>query len=100
LRSHIAERNSIYRPDEVAVIAVVVALRGVDGDHAQPFRPGFPVWNLWTVQYTPASGSEFRTAPLWGLGQRIFFLHDCRTKDLLEAIRAHVSPSSEAKGVV
>jgi CxxC motif-containing protein (DUF1111 family) len=78
----------------------VVALRGVDGDHAQPFRPGFPVWNLWTVQYTPASGSEFRTAPLWGLGQRIFFLHDGRTKDLLEAIRAHVSPSSEAKGVV
>lgn len=27
----------------------------------------------------------------WGLGQRIFFLHDGRTKDLLEAIRAHAS---------
>ena len=25
---------------------------------------------------------EFRTAPLWGLGQRIFFLHDGRTNDL------------------
>jgi CxxC motif-containing protein (DUF1111 family) len=36
-----------------------------------------------------ASGSEFRTAPLWGLGQRLFFLHDGRTKDLLQAILAH-----------
>jgi len=36
-----------------------------------------------------AAGDEFRTAPLWGLGQRIFFLHDGRTKDLLEAIQAH-----------
>jgi CxxC motif-containing protein (DUF1111 family) len=36
-----------------------------------------------------ARGDEFRTAPLWGLGQRIFFLHDGRTSDLLEAIRAH-----------
>ena len=38
-----------------------------------------------------ARGDEFRTAPLWGLGQRIFFLHDGRTDDLLEAIRAHRS---------
>ena len=36
-----------------------------------------------------ARGDEFRTAPLWGLGQRIFFLHDGRTNDLIEAIRAH-----------
>jgi CxxC motif-containing protein (DUF1111 family) len=36
-----------------------------------------------------AGGDEFRTAPLWGLGRRIFFLHDGRTKDLLEAIQAH-----------
>jgi CxxC motif-containing protein (DUF1111 family) len=36
-----------------------------------------------------AEGDEFRTAPLWGLGKRIFFLHDGRTKDLLEAIQAH-----------
>jgi CxxC motif-containing protein (DUF1111 family) len=41
-----------------------------------------------------ARGDEFRTAPLWGLGKRIFFLHDGRTKDLLEAIRAHASPAS------
>jgi len=53
-----------------------------------------------------AKGDEFRTAPLWGLGQRIFFLHDGRTKDLLVAIRAHKSagnakfPPSEANAVV
>jgi CxxC motif-containing protein (DUF1111 family) len=38
-----------------------------------------------------AEPDEFRTAPLWGLGQRIFFLHDGRTSDLLVAIRAHKS---------
>lgn len=38
-----------------------------------------------------ARGDEFGTAPLWGLGKRIFFLHDGRTKDLVEAIHAHAS---------
>jgi CxxC motif-containing protein (DUF1111 family) len=38
-----------------------------------------------------ARGDEFRTAPLWGLGQRKFFLHDGRTTDLREAIMAHRS---------
>ena len=47
-----------------------------------------------------AAGDEFRTAPLWGLGQRLFFLHDGRTKDLTVAIRAHASKGSEANGVV
>ncbi len=41
-----------------------------------------------------AAGDEFRTAPLWGLGQRIFFLHDGRTSDLLQAIQAHASGGS------
>ena len=36
-----------------------------------------------------AGPDQFRTAPLWGLGQRLFFLHDGRTADLLEAIEAH-----------
>src|SRR5205823_3405292 len=35
-----------------------------------------------------AGPDEFRTAPLWGLSQRVFFLHDGRTTDLLEAIQA------------
>jgi len=36
-----------------------------------------------------ATADEFRTAPLWGIGQRLFFLHDGRTSDLLQAIEAH-----------
>jgi CxxC motif-containing protein (DUF1111 family) len=47
-----------------------------------------------------ASGSEFRTAPLWGLGQRIFFLHDGRTRDLVDAIEEHKSTGSEANQVI
>ena len=35
-----------------------------------------------------AGPDEFRAAPLWGLGQRLFFLHDGRTNDLLQAIEA------------
>ena len=42
-----------------------------------------------------ASGTQFRTAPLWGIGQRIFFLHDGRTKDLLQAILAHDGEASQ-----
>jgi len=45
-----------------------------------------------------AGPDEFRTAPLWGLGQRIFFLHDGRTTDLRTAIEAHRSgPDSHFK---
>src|SRR5438876_943765 len=44
-----------------------------------------------TILQGSAKGDEFRTAPLWGLGQRIFFLHDGRTTDLREAIGAHKS---------
>jgi CxxC motif-containing protein (DUF1111 family) len=36
-----------------------------------------------------AVADEFRTAPLWGLGQRLFFMHDGRTSDLVQAILAH-----------
>jgi hypothetical protein len=38
-----------------------------------------------------AQGDMFRTTPLWGIGQRLFFLHDGRTSDLLAAIKAHAS---------
>ena len=53
-----------------------------------------------------AGPRDFRTAPLWGLGKRLFFLHDGRTSDLREAIRAHRSGSfftfnaSEANEVI
>ena len=52
------------------------------------------------VSQGEADGQEFRTAPLWGLGQRVFFLHDGRTSDLVEAIRAHASKGSEGNGSV
>ena len=52
------------------------------------------------VSQGSASGREFRTAPLWGLGQRIFFLHDGRSSDLIATIKAHASSGSEANGSV
>jgi CxxC motif-containing protein (DUF1111 family) len=42
-----------------------------------------------------AGPDQFRTAPLWGIGQRLFFLHDGRTSDLLQAIEAHAGCSSD-----
>ena len=47
-----------------------------------------------------AGPDEFRTAPLWGVGQRVFFLHDGRTSNLVEAIRDHKSQGSEANKVI
>jgi CxxC motif-containing protein (DUF1111 family) len=52
------------------------------------------------VSQGTANGNEFRTAPLWGVGQRIFFLHDGRTKDLHEAIQQHAGRGSEANAVI
>jgi CxxC motif-containing protein (DUF1111 family) len=36
-----------------------------------------------------AGPTQFRTAPLWGAGQRFFFMHDGRFIDLDHAIRGH-----------
>ena len=52
------------------------------------------------VSQGSAGPREFRTAPLWGGGQRIFFLHDGRTSDLLRAIQEHRSFQSEANAVI
>jgi hypothetical protein len=41
-----------------------------------------------------AGPQQFRTAPLWGVGQRLFFLHDGRTSDLAAAIAAHATAGS------
>src|SRR5207245_3229615 len=46
------------------------------------------------VNQGAAGPDEFRTAPLWGIGQRLFFLHDGRTSDLLQAIWDHSSPGN------
>ncbi len=51
-----------------------------------------------------AGPDEFRTAPLWGVGQRIFFLHDGRATPanggLLRAIEDHAGQGSEANQVI
>jgi len=47
-----------------------------------------------------ANGFQFRSAPLWGVGQRIYFLHDGRTNDLKVAIEQHASSGSEANQVI
>ena len=51
-----------------------------------------------------AGPDEFRTAPLWGLGQRLFFLHDGRATPasggLVTAIQDHASNGSEANAVI
>ncbi|HTC43716.1 MAG TPA: di-heme oxidoredictase family protein [Steroidobacteraceae bacterium] len=47
-----------------------------------------------------AGPDEYRTAPLWGLGQRVYFLHDGRTSNLIQAIKDHAGQGSEANQVV
>src|SRR5882672_11379692 len=79
-------------------------LTGQSNVAIQPFSD-FAVHEMGTgladgVSQGTANGNEFRTAPLWGVGQRIFFLHDGRTKDLHEAIQQHASRGSEANTVI
>jgi CxxC motif-containing protein (DUF1111 family) len=79
-------------------------LTGQSNVTIQPFSD-FAVHEMGTgladgVSQGTANGNEFRTAPLWGVGQRIFFLHDGRTKDLQEAIQQHASRGSEANTVI
>jgi CxxC motif-containing protein (DUF1111 family) len=73
----------------------------VDGLSNRTFQP-FSDFAVHHMGVTLADGvtqglagpDQFRTAPLWGLGQRLFFLHDGRTADLKQAILAHASSSS------
>ena len=52
------------------------------------------------VSQGAAGPDQFRTAPLWGVGQRLYFLHDGRTSNLIQAIRSHSSSGSEANAVI
>ena len=51
-----------------------------------------------------AGPQDLRTPPRWGLGQRIFLMHDGPTRDLLSAIQLHASGNghgaSEANEVI
>jgi CxxC motif-containing protein (DUF1111 family) len=65
----------------------------------------FEIHNMGThladnVSQGSAGGDQFRTAPLWGLGQRVFLLHDGRATDLYTAIEDHKSDKSEATSVI
>ena len=65
----------------------------------------FAVHNMGTgladrVSQGNANGNQFRSAPLWGVGQRTYFLHDGRTNNLVTAIQDHASSGSEANGVI
>jgi CxxC motif-containing protein (DUF1111 family) len=44
-----------------------------------------------------ATGDQFRTAPLWGVGQRLFFLHDGTATNLVDAINAHSGEAAPVK---
>jgi CxxC motif-containing protein (DUF1111 family) len=77
------------------------------GQSDQQFAPfsDFALHNMGTgledqVSQGAANGQQFRTAPLWGIGQRIFFLHDGRTSNLVGAVEAHASWGSEANQVI
>jgi CxxC motif-containing protein (DUF1111 family) len=65
----------------------------------------FEIHNMGTgladnVAQGTAGGDQFRTAPLWGLGQRIFLMHDGRETNLNAAIADHASSGSEANQVI
>ncbi|MBA3916342.1 MAG: hypothetical protein H0X25_21350 [Acidobacteriales bacterium] len=53
-----------------------------------------------------ATGDMWRTPPLWNVGQRIWFMHDGRTSNMITAIQNHFCaanpqyPASEANGVI
>ena len=56
---------------------------------------------LWDGITSGAAGpQDFRTPALWGVGQRIWLLHDGRTADLYQSILAHSSTGSEANTTV
>jgi CxxC motif-containing protein (DUF1111 family) len=46
-----------------------------------------------------AGVQDYKTPALWGIGKRLFFLHDGRTADLEQAILQHCSSGSEAAAV-
>jgi CxxC motif-containing protein (DUF1111 family) len=79
----------LSRPDQCHIFAVQ---RLRPARHGQGLADGVAQGN--------ATGRDFRTAPLWGAGQRLFFLHDGRTADLYQAILEHASEGSEANAVI
>jgi CxxC motif-containing protein (DUF1111 family) len=44
-----------------------------------------------------AGGTEWRTAPLWGLGRRLWFLHDGRATDLRTVVELHNGEAKDSR---
>ena len=61
----------------------------------QPYAPysDFALHNMGLdgdgIMQGQALGNQFRTAPLWGAGQRFFFMHDGRFTNLDNAVKGH-----------
>lgn len=49
------------------------------------------------IQQGQAKGDQFRTAPLWGLSRRQYFLHDGRALTVQDAIAAHDGEATNAR---
>ncbi|MEP6756907.1 MAG: di-heme oxidoredictase family protein [Chthonomonadales bacterium] len=49
------------------------------------------------IQQGQAKGDMFRTAPLWGLSRRVFFLHDGRARSIEDAVAMHDGEASAAR---
>lgn len=49
------------------------------------------------IQQGDARGDQFRTAPLWGLSRRNFYLHDGRARTIPEAIAWHDGEAAAAR---
>lgn len=50
------------------------------------------------IEQGTAKGNEWRTAPLWGLGARIFLMHDGRSMSIDSAVRRHGGEATKAIG--
>lgn len=50
------------------------------------------------IQQGKAKGDQFKTAPLWGLSHRQFFLHDGQATTVEDAIMMHGGEATKAKG--
>ena len=49
------------------------------------------------IEQGHAKGDQFRTAPLWGLSRRQFFLHDGRALTIQDAVAAHDGEAANAR---
>jgi CxxC motif-containing protein (DUF1111 family) len=79
----------------------------ITGQSSQPYTPwsDYALHDMGTglrdgITQGAAGPQDFRTAALWGAGQRHFFMHDGRETDLNAAIQDHSSTGSEANQTV